>query len=226
MATLYCIGTPLYEEHLLDPQAKSILERSVLVIAESKKITYRYLSQLPQKPKDDAIFFLDPHRKEEWERLEEALKGIQKSSGIVALLSDTGMPILFDPGVEVLHLCRKLGFQIHSTIGATSWGMAAALSGFSPPFFTEGFLPRDNAERILRLKELKLVKAALILMDTPYRYQLLLKQCIETLGKRNAFLAWELTKKEEHLLWGTLPELEKVSRELKLEKGEFVLVVK
>lgn len=203
-----------------------VLETSILVIGESRKPTFRYLSQLERKPTNDRVFLMDPFRKDEWERLEEELTTIAKTDGTVCLMSDTGMPILFDPGAEVLALCRKLKFEIRSTAGATSWGMAAALSGFPPPFFVEGFLPRDNAERIGRLKELKQVKAGLILMDTPYRFQLLLKQCAEALGKREAFLGWELTKQEERLLWGSLSELEKTARAEKLEKGEFILVIR
>jgi 16S rRNA (cytidine1402-2'-O)-methyltransferase len=225
MATLYCVGTPLQDTQALDPQSKALLETADLIIGESKKTTFRYLTQLSKRPADDALFFLDPFRKDEWERLVTTLERNKKANAAVCLISDTGMPILFDPGIEVLELCRKLGYDVHSSIGATSWGMAAALSGFPPPFFVEGFLPRDNAERLSRLGQLKREKG-LILMDTPYRFQLLLKQCAEAFGKREAFLAWELTGKEERLRWGTLGELEKMAQREKLEKGEFVLVIR
>ena len=102
---------------------------------------------------------MDPPRKDEWEALKEALLKIKASHGKAVLFSDTGMPLLFDPGREVLAFCREHNFKIRSIAGPTSWGAACSLSGFLEPFHIEGFPPRDQTERIKKLKELSSLSA-------------------------------------------------------------------
>ena len=64
-------------------------------------------------------------------------------------------------------------------------------------------------------------------MDTPYRFRVLLEGCRDLLGlKREAFLAWEIAKPDERLVWGTLGTLEKAANTHSLQKGEFILILK
>jgi len=217
---------PLDEEAELSPPAIHALKAAELVIAESRKVAFPYLKQAGGT-EGKQIFLLDPPRDEVKTEIKAALKSLKIRGGNAALFSDVGMPLLFDPGREVLHWARELDYEVKSIAGPTSWGMAAALSGFEPPFHLLGFLARDPGDRRKQLSELRTLKAHLILMDTPYRFKPLLEQSREVLGgKREAFLAWEIAKPSERLLWGSLEQLEKLTRSTGMQKGEFVLVVK
>jgi 16S rRNA (cytidine1402-2'-O)-methyltransferase len=225
-AVLTIVGTPLSESGKLSAEAFAALAACQVVIGESRKVTFRLIKEDGKNPQRK-VFLLDPPRKEEWEALSAALTELAKTGGQAALLSDTGMPILFDPGAEVLELARKLRFEIRSLPAATSWGAACAISGFAPPFHIVGFLPRENADRILALHQLKDLKAACLFMDTPYRYRLLLKQLTEVFGTaRQAFLAWEIASAAEFFTWGSLATIEKESDLRQLQKGEFILITR
>lgn len=223
MPTLFLIGTPLDEAHPLSPEAVQVLSQASVIVGESRKVVDRYLKghTVPAER-----FFLDPFRKEEWQALTQAIEALKEDAS-VCLLSDVGMPILFDPGKEVLEFCQKKKFAIKTVPSATSWATACAVSGFAPPFFLHGFLERDAAQKAQELSRLKRTDAHLVLMETPYRYRGFLKLLQETFGKpAQVFLAWNIAQKEEHYFWGTLDELEKWSMRLQLEKGEFVLILK
>lgn len=223
--TLFLVGVPLDESAPLGEPARALLQIANVVVGESRKITHRYLKEAtPQTPPE--VFLLDPPRDDEKAFLKEALQKLRKTPSIVALISDTGMPVLFDPGHEVLEFCRQLGFTVRTVPAATSWSIAMAASGFGAPFYVAGFPPREEAQRKHWWDKLKTFSTPLVILETPYRFRLLLKQAREILGAgRNAFLAWEISKPSEQLMWGPLDALERNAQRLGLDKGEFVLVI-
>ena len=224
-STLFVIGVPLDDTGHIDASSRSAVASADLIIGESAKATLRLLKQVPEsltKPR----FFLDQLKPHDDQALEETLGHLSRSGGGVALFSDTGMPILFDPGKTVLERCLKLGFHIQCRPGPTSWGTAMALCGFVPPFLLLGFPPRKTDERAQLMKGLARHRAHMVLMDTPYRFHLLLKDALEAFGKnRNAFVAWEISKPNEAYLWGTLKHLQEETGRRGFNKGEFILIV-
>jgi 16S rRNA (cytidine1402-2'-O)-methyltransferase len=225
-ATLDIVGTPLDEAAALPERARERLAAAAFVIGESRKIAHRLLAAVPGG-REKTLFLLDPPRPPELAALREALETLARDGGSAALFSDCGMPILFDPGADVLAHCRSLGYRIRTCGSETSWGTACAASGFEPPFRLQGFPPRDTDERARRLAEWSRSEAHCVLMDTPYRYRALVSQCREAFGdRREVFLAWELAKTEEALWWGRLGELERESARRGWEKGEFVLILR
>lgn len=223
---LFIVGTPLSDEGSLSREAISCINQADLIIAESKRNGFRFLKQTERK-ETTPVFFLDPFREQEWKELEKQLKALANSGGNAILFSDTGMPLLFDPGVEVLNLAKQLNFSIRSVPSATSWGSACALSGWHPPFLILGFLSRDLSKRKSELSELKNSKHHTVLMDTPYRFEALLAHVAEVLGSdREVFLAWELSKPEEILLWGTVHSIQREAEKMGLKKGEFILIIR
>lgn len=223
---LVVIGVPLNEAGKLSFEAIAALENAAVIVGESRKVTDRFLKQVPSRLPNCELYFLDPFREQEWKALQKTLSRLPAGAA-VCLLSDTGMPILFDPGRELLEFCRMKGFQILTVPGPTSWGAACAVSGFPPPFFVFGFLSQKSDERREQLQRLKSIPAHVVLMDTPYRFHSLLELLKVSLGNRSeVFLSWEISKSEERCFWGTLEELVQYANAHHLEKGEFVLILK
>lgn len=138
--TFYILGLPLQEKSSTPPAVAAILEKSDLIVGESRKYTERILSRI-HLLKDAKVFYLDNMPSQEKKLLEHALQLASKQGQVVSLFSDMGMPILFDPGKEILDIAKKLDFSFRCIPGPTSWGTACALSGWNPPFFVVGFLP-------------------------------------------------------------------------------------
>lgn len=223
---LFIVGTPLSDEGILSHEAIECIQRSNLIIAESKKNTFRYLKQAQWNDKTP-VFFLDNIRKQDEIELKQQIKKLSQVSGQIVLFSDTGMPLLFDPGTEILGFARELRFEVHSVPSATSWGSACALSGWGPPFLVHGFLARDASERKQQLTELKSASYHVVLMDTPYRFEALIGQVKEVLGEeREVFLAWEISKPQEKLWWGPVQSIQREAEKQGLKKGEFILIIR
>ena len=156
---------PLDEAAPMHPQAAQAIKEASLIIAESRKVTFPHLKRMGLETNDLNIFFLDPPRKEVWQAVKDQLNEMANKGGTAVLFSDAGMPILFDPGKEVLAHCQQKQFQIHSVTGPTSWGTACALSGFAPPFYLQGFLPREKRERSFTLKRLASLNTNVVLIQ-------------------------------------------------------------
>jgi len=219
------IGVPLQENQALSLENKQTLEQCDVIVGESRKSTHRLLSKIQLK-KEAQLFLMDNVSKSVLKDLEIALQQTKKQNGNACLFSDTGMPILFDPGREVLGIARRLGFSIRCEPGPTSWGTACALSGWTPPFLIAGFPPAKTGERQETLKSWTHLPYHLVLMDTPYRFQALIKDCHELFGtKRQVFLAWEIGCSGEIYFWGTFPELTRMTQQKNLVKGEFILII-
>lgn len=219
------IGVPLQENQPLTLRSQQILEQCDVVVGESRKSTHRLLSKIQLK-NEAQIFLMDNMSNSVLKDLEIALQQTRKQNGNACLFSDTGMPILFDPGREVLEIARRLGFSIRCEPGPTSWGTACALSGWAPPFLVAGFPPAKTLERQETLKSWARLPFHLVLMDTPYRFQTLIQDCQQIFGaKRHVFLAWEIGSAEEVYTWSTFSELTRVTQEKNLVKGEFILIV-
>ncbi len=224
-STLWVVGTPLNDDGKLSNDAIDCINKADLIIAESKKGGFPYLKQtqyLPTTP----LFFLDPFREDSWKELQALMKSLAHEGKRIVLISDTGMPILFDPGSQVLNWARSLTYEIRSVPSATSWGSACALSGWEPPFLILGFLSRDTEQRKSQLSQLRNATHHAVLLDTPYRFETLLNQAKETLGSdREVFLAWEVAKPQERLIWGSIKNIQREAEIHSLKKGEFILII-
>lgn len=223
--TLYIIGTPLDETGTLQSSAVVALTSCTVILGESRKNTLRLFAHSGLRLPEERFIFLDHAPKKE--EIENTLSTAFRNSHNVALLSDSGMPILFDPGGNILQIARDLGFAINTIPAATSWGTACALSGFGPPFLIYGFLPQKTPERIKALNALKPLTAHLVLLDTPYRFHSLLANTIQSFGNaQEAFLAWEIGRPGEWYGWGALGEIKATAERSLPKKGEFILILR
>jgi 16S rRNA C1402 (ribose-2'-O) methylase RsmI len=221
---LTVLGLPLSDEAPISNEAKQAITAADLVIGESRKRALGILAQAPEG-RGKNLYLLDESSRPEDKEWKSELARVAALKGKVVLFSDTGMPLLFDPGQDVLEACKNLGFEVRASSGPTSWGSAAALSGWLPPFLIVGFPPRQN--RAAFWKGFSHSHAHCVLMERPYSFLVFLKECVEVFGKsREAFLAWEIDSEKQRLLWGSLGELERLAQTFESKKGEYVLVVK
>jgi len=150
-----------------------------------------------------------------------------KNGANIALVSDSGMPIISDPGRELIEACIKEGLEVRVCPGASAGLAGLVLSGFTArPHVFEGFLPRDNAARKKVLKSLQNEMRTMVFYEAPHRLLSTLGELESALGgQRQMAASREITKKFEETLHGSISELIEIFK-AKPPKGEFVLVVK
>ena len=140
----------------------------------------------------------------------------------VALVTDTGIPGISDPGTWLdrgVPLARRPG-QI---VPGPSASLAALLaSGFDcRRFVFEGFLPRHGRIRAQRLQALASKTRAVVLFEAPHRVRKTLEDLARVVPQHQYCTAREITKKFEEVRIDTAGAL----REWLKPHGEFTLVI-
>ena len=158
----------------------------------------------------------------------------QKAAGIVALLregkrialvSDGGMPLVSDPGFQVVHAVLAEQLPLEVLPGPSAVTMALVLSGLPTDSFSFfGFLSNKGQRRRHELQALADREETLIFFESPFRIVKMLQDAMEVLGDREAAVARELTKKFEEVLRGNLSELIRDMTQ-KPRKGEMVFLI-
>ena len=219
-AGLYIVGTPI--GNLGDMTARGIetLKGASLIIAEDTRQTRKLLTHFEIK-----THCISCHKFNEAQRCDEIIERIQNGEAI-AMVTDSGMPCISDPGSRIVSACREAGVLITSAPGPTAATTALALSGFGGHgFLFAGFPPRKSGARKRILEQCADVPVPVILYESPYRLLKLLDEVETVLGEdRKVFVARELTKKFEELLRGTPSEIRQ-RFEGRNVKGECVVII-
>ena len=221
MGTLYIVGTPIGNLEDLTLRAIRVLGQVDLVAAEDTRVTRRLLTHLGIRAR------LASYHQHNWERqIPELLKAL--ASGDVALVTDAGMPMVSDPGSELVSQATAHGYPVDVAPGPSAVTTAVALSGMaqsqtdSGEFYFMGFLPRRSKDRRAQLERAKSIDARLIIFEAPHRIKATLKDIGAILGDRDIAVCREMTKLHQEVFRGTVSgALDHFAEPL----GEIVLVV-
>lgn len=218
--TLFLVATPIGNLEDISPRALRILKEADLIACEdtrhTSKLLTRYGIDTPRK---------SYHEYNEEKRTLELMQRLEEGMDI-ALVSDSGTPLLSDPGYEIVSACRREQVRVVPVPGPNA--AVAALVGSGLPtdsFFFNGFLPARSSARRRRLEELSSIQATLVFYEAPHRLLGTLTDMIAVLGPRRGSVARELTKLHEEFLNGTLPELLQQLESREKIRGECVIVV-
>ena len=217
--TLYLVATPIGNLEDITLRALRVLKECDVVAAEDTRHSGQLLKHFGiAKPMLSYFQFNEAKRSEE---IIERLKRGEK----VALITDAGSPGISDPGERVVQAARAAGLRVESVPGACALIAALTASGFpTDEFHFIGFLPHKSGQRRNQLEALKQFAGTLVLYESPYRIEKLLRELNEVFPGRQVVLARELTKKFEEFLRGTPAELIELTKKRSL-KGEFVVLV-
>jgi 16S rRNA (cytidine1402-2'-O)-methyltransferase len=153
------------------------------------------------------------------------LISLLKEGKNLTLVSDGGMPLVSDPGFQVVHAALAEGLSLEVLPGPSAVTTALVLSGLPTDSFSFfGFLSNKGARRRHELQALTEREETLIFFESPFRVVKALQDMLEVFGDREAAVARELTKKFEEVLRGSLSGLIQDMTQ-KPRKGEMVILV-
>jgi 16S rRNA (cytidine1402-2'-O)-methyltransferase len=217
---LYLVATPIGNFDDITIRALDVLKSVDLVVYEERREGERLMRHFNiEKPVES----LNEHN--EAAASYNILQHL-KNGKAIALVSDCGTPVFSDPGQILVRKAIDQGIRIVPIPGASSLMPALTVSGFSiDQFLFYGWLSPKKDRRRAELRQLMQEKKTIVLMDTPYRLVPLLRDLAETFGTtRRICVAFDLTKPDEQMFYGTAVDLHKKfsAREM---KGEFVIVI-
>lgn len=146
---------------------------------------------------------------------------LAKEGKNIAVISDSGTPLISDPGEILTKSLIENNIEFTVIPGASAVLSALILSGFAgSEFCFVGFLSEQNKKRKMQLENVKNFCGAIVFYVSPYNVFDDIKCIYSCLGSQKACLVNEITKIHEKKIFFDLGD------ELNIEpKGEYVLVV-
>ena len=222
-AGLYLVGVPIGTARDITLRALDTLASADLLAAEDTR-SLRKLMDIHGVPLGDRqILALHDHS---GAGVQDRLLDAVRQGRSVAYASEAGMPLIADPGFELVRAATAAGLPVTSAPGPSAVVTALALGGLpTDAFFFAGFLPNTSSKRRGALRELAGVPATLMFYESPKRLAAMLRDAARALGpERPAAVCRELTKKFEEIRHGSLEELATVYAD-KAPKGEIVVLI-
>ncbi|KAL6064397.1 Ribosomal RNA small subunit methyltransferase I [Balamuthia mandrillaris] len=252
---LYVIATPIGNLGDVSVRAHHVLRNADVVCCEDTRITLRLLrrfSIVPSLPSPSTnktkkerdknkstpikassaatstrAFgpkLVSYHRHSSPARLQAILTQLARRK-VVALVSDSGTPVVSDPGANLVKEAHAEKIPVFAIPGPSAVVSALSVSGFAGDRFVfEGFLPKHRKDKRELLQKLKEQDRTVVFFESPFRIEQTMEYCSEIWGaSHEAVIVRELTKRHEEVIRAPFSEL--VQRVKDKAKGEYTVVI-
>ncbi|MFA5776054.1 MAG: 16S rRNA (cytidine(1402)-2'-O)-methyltransferase [Patescibacteria group bacterium] len=216
---LYVVATPIGNLEDITYRAVSVLKTADTVFSEdtrqSKKLFDRY----------QITTLLKSYRDQNHDRALQEILDILRQSKTIALVSDSGTPLISDPGYKLVRSVINAGYSVIPIPGPSAVTASLSASGLPTDKFSfVGFLPKSQGKRTEILKEFGKLDSTLVIYESPFRVVKLLQEILDTLGDREVCLACEITKMFEKFERGRVSELLHKMSTQKI-RGEYTVLI-
>lgn len=216
---LYLVPTPLGNLEDITQRALKVLGQVKTVYCEDTRRTRTLLTHFGIRTSTVRYEDHDP-------RGVEHIIDRLKAGDDLALVSDSGTPVISDPGLRLVARAREEGVAVVSLPGPSA--VAAAVAGSGLPgdsFVFLGFLPRSESKRRKALESAAPMGRTIVVYESPHRIVELLKTARDVFGPQaKAAVARELSKVYEEWLSGSLEEIAAKLESREKILGEFVVI--
>ncbi|EGQ2681685.1 16S rRNA (cytidine(1402)-2'-O)-methyltransferase [Staphylococcus pseudintermedius] len=220
MGELYLVGTPIGNLEDMTFRAIYTLQHVDLIACEdtrvTKKLCHHFEITTPLKS------YHDHNKEQETETLIDMLV----AGKTIALVSDAGLPLISDPGDELVVRAREQGVTVVPIPGPNA-GLTALMASGLPSFTYTflGFLPRKSRDKTALLETRMYQDSTLLLYESPHRVKDTLEVIAQIDAERTVTLGRELTKKFEQITTAPVTSLlEQLETDIPL-RGEFVVII-
>lgn len=216
--SFFVVGTPIGNLSDFTKRAVDVLSRVNVILSEdtreTKKLLDAYKITIQQQ-----ISYRDQNHLKALPIILELLA----AGNDLALVSDSGTPLISDPGFKLVAKVIEAGFEVITIPGPSAITASLSISGLPTDKFSFlGFLPKGPGQRSKLLSTYGALDATLVIYESPYRVGKLLQEIDATLGNRYVCLCKELTKVYEGCIRGKVSEL--LASKLSF-RGEYVVLV-
>lgn len=216
-STLFLVSTPIGNLEDITLRAINTLKSVDFIFCEDTRVSSKLLNHLEIKKK---VYSYHEHNKDTQDDFVISLLNDGKN---LALISDAGMPVISDPGFEIVTKTLEAGYNVVPLPGANAALTALIASGVAPkPFTFFGFLDHKKMKKESELASLINYDHTLIFYESIHRIEATLKSILSVLGDRYIVIGREITKRFEEFTYGYVSE---IIENLPKQKGELVIIV-
>ncbi len=215
---LYIVPVPIGNLKDITLRAIEVLKNVDFIIVEDTRYSLKLLNSLGIKKR-----LYSYYKPKEEEKSETIIKYLDGKNG--ALITDSGTPLISDPGLILIRKAIEKGIEIISLPGPTAFVPALTNSGLpSDNFLFIGFSPKKEGKLGKFLEQFKNINFTMIFYESPRRVEKFMEMAFQVFGNRKFSISKELTKKNEKVVRGNLEERKEISEKIKF-LGEFVIVI-
>jgi 16S rRNA (cytidine1402-2'-O)-methyltransferase len=148
----------------------------------------------------------------------------------LGLLSEAGCPAIADPGAALVEAAHREGWRVVPLVGPSSLVLALMASGLEGQRFAFcGYLPREDAERTRRIRELeqrsRKERETEIFIETPYRSDVLMSALLAACAPATRVcVAADLTLASETIRTKTVAEWRRAAHDIGRRPAVFLLL--
>jgi len=216
--SIYIVPVPIGNLKDITLRAIEILKEVDFIIAEDTRYSLKLLNYFGIKK--SIISYYKPCENKKAEKILSLLKTKK-----AALITDSGTPLISDPGFILIKKVIENGVEIIPLPGPTAFVPAIVASGIDPSkFIFLGFSPRKKGELIKYLKTLAYLEYTLVFYESPRRVENFLIAALSVFGNRRFAVVKEISKKNEKIIRGKLIEFAKII-ESETILGEIVIII-
>ncbi len=220
VSKLKVISTPIGNLDDITIRAVNELKLADIILSEDTRETDKLLKHFNILGKENVSY-----RDQNHERIYPKIVWYLENAKNVVLVSDSGTPLISDPGYKLVRDLVKDGFEVEVFPGPSAVIAALTVSGLPTDKFTFiGFLPRTHGDRRKLLNQFGNSDSSLVIYESPFRIESLLSDIYESLGDRRVCMINDITKHFEKIWRNKVSILQKEIENYKL-KGEFVIII-
>jgi 16S rRNA (cytidine1402-2'-O)-methyltransferase len=197
IGTLYVVSTPIGHPDDITLRALATLRHVRIVASESPRVTQALLAHHKITATVTSYGPFNLH-----EKMPLLLHRLMQGQD-VALVSDNGTPVIYDPGSLLVVAAHQAGIPVKAIPGPSTLTAATAISGFSgDAIIFEGQLPRTGRALTQHLSQLQHERSTLVFYVEPKTLARLLNVLAQILPARQVTIAMNLTTSKETVLRG------------------------
>ena len=229
--TLYLIPVTLGDtpvNQVIPEYNTHIINEIEVYIVENIKTARRFLKRSGIVKAIDELTFFELNKRTQLHDLPTFLKPLDEGKNI-GILSEAGCPGVADPGAEIVNLAQQKNIKVVPLVGPSSILLSLMASGFNGQSFCfNGYLPKEQKDRIYKLKELERrvfsQHQTQLFIETPFRNNNLLEDLLKNCADHTKLcIAIDITLPTEQIHTKTIQEWKTVKTDLHKKPCIFLL---
>jgi len=228
MGSLYIVSTPIGNRGDISLRALEVLGKVELILCEDTRKTGLLLKGYEESQgKTFKARLISFYEENEEKRMPQVIDWLKQGKEI-ALVSNSGTPLVSDPGFKLVRECIREKISVFSIPGSSALLAGLVISGLpTDKFMFLGFLPKKQGKKEKLLEKVREIQnflaQTIIFYESPFRIVKTLKTLEQILPEAKVVIGRELTKKFEEVERGTAKELIEKFGDKKI-KGELVVM--
>lgn len=205
-----------------------VVEEIDVFIVENIKTARRFIKRAAPEKVIDELVFHEINKRTNADMLPTFLKPIFEGKNI-GVISDAGCPGVADPGADVVALAHENNIKVVPLVGPSSILLSLMASGFNGQSFCfNGYLPKEQKDRIRKIKELERIanaqKQTQLFIETPYRNHHVLDDVLNNCNLNSSLcIAVDITLPTEQIITKTIADWKKTNIDLNKRPCVFLI---